>query len=1156
MVVFWGALVPVTTASGASWTAVAPSAYSPDALVTPIDLGTNTAGAAVSTPGATAQLGVAISPDGRTAYSVSAGPPGGSHALVAVDLTTSPPSAGTPVDLTGTPAPPSPRNTQNIAISPDGRKAYVSDSANNQVIPIDLTTTPVTVGAGITVGSDPEGIAFSPDGATAYVADYGPGTIIPIRVSTDTAMTPIPVGTHPRELAITPDGKTAYVADNGSSNVYPVTLPSGPVGKPISVGAGLTPLGIAITPDGTKAYTANFGTPSVNSGSGSTVTPITLSTGIAGTPITVGGGPWSIAVTPDSKTVYVGNSNDGSVTPIDVATGTAGPPIAGVRAPRSIAITPDQAPVANFAVTSAPPGSTTTFDASASTVRFGTIVKYVWSFGDGTAPVTTTAPVTGHVYSTVGTYAATVTETDSAGTSTTGEVFTGQTASSVASAGAETTRAVVITAPNLGAPAVRVSSSGLDFGTLALGSTSPPRTLTVTNTGTAPLIISSSALRGANPANFTVTTDSCTGHTIAAGAACSVVITFRSATVGGRSATIAFTDNASGSPHTVSLTGAATHLVTLSGHVTLNGGGVAGAAVQACPTASGLQTNCVSTQTSSRGAYAVTIVAPPGAVFSLTAFPPNGVRAGPGTLSPITVPSADFAGLDIALPAPPSIPSGATFVSPSFGTETAGTANPVLFWNEPSQIQVSRSLFPGNGTVVVTQIVVHGTNALTGAPASRVVNVGGTVAGNPVGQTVGGSPVRITLPPLYPIHGQISTQVRYRIYAAGPFAPTGIAAPQVLYEVYPPPNPQNALAPQPTDPLPAYFTNVGYAGRVLLGGGSITGADAPYFKVVPLTSYGVPAGTTDCGFNAATLAQFDQTTSTPPPSTSCGIAVLFTPPPLPPATRIFYRATLEVPVSAGGLPGTMKVGLIGCDEDVATQASFVTGIDACGASNPPEGDDPDPEPDPPDPPPVIIPGPYIDPSGTVYARTSHGPLIPLSGATVRLQTSKHRRGPFRQLRNRSIVMSPANRRNPDHTSVLGGFGWDVLPGYYRVAATHPGCQAPAGNGMNALTRVLAVPPPALHLTVVLRCPRLRRAMTHTTLRAQRESRRRVVLVAHVRGRHPHGVVKFLTGARALGSAPVDTRSGRATLSITGRSTRGFTARYEGDALNGPSSAGG
>jgi hypothetical protein len=286
----------------------------------------------------------------------------------------------------------------------------VADSNNDQVIPIDLTTTPMTPGAPIAVGASPQGIAFSPDGSIAYVADNGAGALTPIRVATDTALPAITgVGVHPRELAIAPDGSAAYVTDNGSSNVDPVALPSGVVGTPISVGSGLTPLGIAITPDGTRAYTSNFGAASGGNGSGDTVTPITLSTGVAGTPITVGGGPWSIAVTPDSKTVYVGNSNDNTVTPIDIASGTAGSPITGVNSPRSIAITPDQAPVANFTVTSALPGSATSFDASVSTVRFGTIAKFVWSFGDGTPDVTTATPTTTHVYASPGTYAATVT---------------------------------------------------------------------------------------------------------------------------------------------------------------------------------------------------------------------------------------------------------------------------------------------------------------------------------------------------------------------------------------------------------------------------------------------------------------------------------------------------------------------------------------------------------------------------------------------------------------------------------------------------------------------------------------------------------------------------------------------------------------------------
>ena len=594
--------------------------------------------------------------------------------------------------------------------------------------------------------------------------------------------------------------------------------------------------------------------------------------------------------------------------------------------------------------------------------------------------------------------------------------------------------------------------------------------------------------------------------------------------------------------------------MTLAGTVSLNGKPVAGAAVEACPTGAAGQADCVSVNTAGDGGFAVTITARAGAQYSLSAFPPSDVHAGEKVLSPITVPAASFSGLELALPAAPSIPSGVTIVSPSHGTETSGSGNPAVFWNEPNQIELDRSLFPPNGTVVVTQIIIRGTNALTGAPASKVVNVGGTVAGRPVGVPFGNGPVSVTIPPLDPIHGQATASVNYQFFRSSTFAATGISSTQVLYEVYPPPPPGQALAPQPTDPLPAYFLNLGQPGGVTLGPGSISGTDAKNFSVVPLSAAGVPSGSTDCGFTAAMLQPFDQTTSNPPPSTECGVAVQFTPPPLTQAPKIFYYATLDVAARSGGATGAMHVQLIGCDEDQATAASNFTGIDACGASNPPDDDQPpedEPPPPPePDPTPIIVPFPWIDPSGTVLARSGPGALVPLPGATVTLQVGRGRRGPFRAVRNRSTVMSPANRRNPDRTSVLGAFGWDVLPGYYRVAASHPGCK-PA-KGKTALTSVLRVPPPALGLRLVLACPHLRRAVTHTTLRVSRHGKRQLVLLARVRGRHPAGIVSFLLGRRLLGAVPVDPRSGRATLTLRGARTKGYLARYGGDGLNAPS----
>ena len=340
----------------------------------------------------------------------------------------------------------------------------------------------------------------------------------------------------------------------------------------------------------------------------------------------------------------------------------------------------------------------------------------------------------------------------------------------------------------------------------------------------------------------------------------------------------------------------------------------------------------MSVNTARNGGFAVTITAPTGAQYSLTAFPPSNVNAGEKVLSPITVPAASFSGLQLALPAPPSIPSGVTIVSPSHGTETSGSGNPAVFWNEPNQIELDRSLFPPNGTVVVTQIIIRGTNAFTGEPASKVVNVGGTVAGHPVGVAFANGPVSVTIPPLDPIHGQATANVNYQFFPSSTFAATGISSTQVLYEVYPPPPLGQALAPQPTDPLPAYFLNIGQPGGVSLGPASISGTDAKNFSVVALSAAGVPKDSTDCGFTAAMLQPFDQTTSNPPPSTECGVAVQFTPPPLTQAPKIFYYATLDVAARSGGATGAMHVQLIGCDEDQATAASNVTGSTLAAAA--------------------------------------------------------------------------------------------------------------------------------------------------------------------------------------------------------------------------------
>jgi hypothetical protein len=108
------------------------------------------------------------------------------------------------------------------------------------------------------------------------------------------------------------------------------------------------------------------------------------------------------------------------------------------------------------------------------------------------------------------------------------------------------------------APAVTFAPTSLTFAAQAIGTTSAPQTITITNSGNAPLFINSAQTRGANPLDFTQVNDGCSGLTLAAGTSCSVAITFTPTASGTRSATFILTDNAANSPQTVPITGTGT----------------------------------------------------------------------------------------------------------------------------------------------------------------------------------------------------------------------------------------------------------------------------------------------------------------------------------------------------------------------------------------------------------------------------------------------------------------------------------------------------------------------------------------------------------------------------------------------------------------------
>jgi YVTN family beta-propeller protein len=275
-----------------------PTAYVSDFsgnVVTPFDIAAGTVGFPISVQH---PLTIAVTPDGRTAY-VST--------LTGV----------TPIDTaTNTPEPTIavPGSPGFVAITPDGATAYVAENGG-RVSPIDTATN--VAGPPITVGPNPGGIAVTPNGETAYVTDRQNGTVTPISTATNVPGVPIHVGNDPYAIAVTPSGGVAYVTNRADGTVTPINTATNTAGTAISVGA--SPEGIVITPNGATAYVKTL----------AGITPISTATNIAGTPIALSSSPRGVALTPDGSNLYVMNELGTALIPINTGTNKAGTPIGG-----------------------------------------------------------------------------------------------------------------------------------------------------------------------------------------------------------------------------------------------------------------------------------------------------------------------------------------------------------------------------------------------------------------------------------------------------------------------------------------------------------------------------------------------------------------------------------------------------------------------------------------------------------------------------------------------------------------------------------------------------------------------------------------------------------------------------------------------------------
>jgi phospholipase C/archaellum component FlaF (FlaF/FlaG flagellin family) len=111
---------------------------------------------------------------------------------------------------------------------------------------------------------------------------------------------------------------------------------------------------------------------------------------------------------------------------------------------------------------------------------------------------------------------------------------------------------ISLSGTGLAAPIVSLLPNALSFGDQEVGTTSGAGIVTVTNTGSATLNITSTTVSGDYAQS-----NNC-GDTLAPGANCQITVTFTPTTAGLQNGTLSITDDAGGSPQTASLSGTGT----------------------------------------------------------------------------------------------------------------------------------------------------------------------------------------------------------------------------------------------------------------------------------------------------------------------------------------------------------------------------------------------------------------------------------------------------------------------------------------------------------------------------------------------------------------------------------------------------------------------
>ncbi|HUY90011.1 MAG TPA: beta-propeller fold lactonase family protein [Pirellulales bacterium] len=111
------------------------------------------------------------------------------------------------------------RHPSSLALSPDDRRLFVTGTYSGTLDAFDISEGKLKPAGSVKVGFEPVGVAVSPDGRFAYVALQAAGAVAVVDLETLTVDGRIEVARWPRYLALTPDGSRLAVGTSGDQSI-------------------------------------------------------------------------------------------------------------------------------------------------------------------------------------------------------------------------------------------------------------------------------------------------------------------------------------------------------------------------------------------------------------------------------------------------------------------------------------------------------------------------------------------------------------------------------------------------------------------------------------------------------------------------------------------------------------------------------------------------------------------------------------------------------------------------------------------------------------------------------------------------------------------------------------------------------------------------